>query len=129
MDDCELGLFSVWQPVSLQGYLDDQVKLTSASADSRRVDEVREVSMASLLSTSTGSEWMRKPWALLTIAVEEGCAVATGGVDSGGGVLVVTRFLGRSGVMVRALLRVSPSGINKLGSFGTAGIIETVGAR
>ena len=99
------------------------MKLTSASVDFRRVDEAREVSMASLLSASTGSEWMRKPWALLTIAVEEGCAVATGGVDSGGGVLVVTRFLGRSGVMVRALLRESPSG-NNLGSFCTAGIIE-----
>jgi len=72
---------------------------------------------------------MRKPWPVLTIAEGEGCAVAAEGVDRSGGVLVVARFLGRSGVMVRALLRESPSGINKLGSFGTVGIIETVGAR
>ena len=129
MGDWELGLFSTWQPVSIQRVLDDQVELTRTSVDSRRVDEVREVSMASLLSASTGSEWMRKPWPLLTISEDEDCTVAAGGVDSGVGVLIVTRFLGRSGVMVRALLRVSPSGMNKLGSFGTAGIIETVGAR
>jgi len=72
---------------------------------------------------------MRKPWPLLTISEDEGCTVAAEEVDRGGGVLVVTRFLGRSGVMVRALLRESPSGTNKVGSFGTAGIIETVGAR